>query len=303
MARIKVRPAHREELPGLVLLLDAAAGRPMPGAGPLDLDMEINPDLQHIMSQDPDGFIVALEREETVGFAASHVRSQQWVLSELCVLPQHRGRGAGEALLSRAVAYGERSGAKSFLALVAPDGAVESLLLRHQLHPLTPVYEFAIDRTEATRVGAALSRLLPGVDVSQELLGRRGQADLDRIDRLTRGITREADHVYWLKERGFNAAFVRQGTRVAAYAYGGAQTGPAAGSTQEAALAALGWAVELSLAGDRAATLRVHLPAPFTPALDALLDGGARLERTLLLYGRHATLSLDRMALGVTSLP
>ncbi len=303
MARIKVRPAHREELPGLVLLRDAAAGRPLPGAGSLDLDMELNPDLQHLMIQDPDGFFTALEREETVGFAASHVRSQQWFLSELCVLPQHRGRGAGEALLNRAVAYGERSGAKGFLALVAPEGSVESLLLRHQLHPLGPVYRFAIDRADATRAGSALARLLPGGDVSKELLARRGQADLDRIDRLTRGVTREVDHVYWLKERGFNAAFVRQGSRVAAYAYGGAQTGPVAGTTQEAALAALGWALELSVAGSRAATLRVNVPAPFGPALDAMLDAGARLEQTMLLYGRNASPSLDRMVLGVASLP
>ena len=48
---------------------------------------------------------------------------------------------------------------------------------------------------------------------------------------MTRNITRDVDHVYWLKERRLKAAFVQQGNRIGAYAYGGAdQVGPVSGS-------------------------------------------------------------------------
>ena len=84
-------------------------------------------------------------------------------------------------------------------------------------------------------------RLLPGGDATADLVAHRGQAEVDRIDRVTRNITRAVDHTYWLRSLGLRAAFVRRGDRIVAYAYGGAsQVGPVAGGTQEAALAALG---------------------------------------------------------------
>jgi hypothetical protein len=135
------------------------------------------------------------------------------------------------------------------------------------------------------------------------LLNRRGQADLDRIDRVTRNITREADHVFWLKERGLRGALVQQGARIAAYAYGDAnQVGPVAGSTQDAALSALGWAVDLALR-DGASTIELRIPAPFRTAVDTLLETGARLRATLLAYGKGLSLSLDRSIFGTLSLP
>ncbi len=99
----------------------------------------------------------------------------------------------------------------------------------------------------APRLGHALSRLMDGRDVTTDLFNRRGQADLDRIDKLNRNIVRDVDHQYWLKQRGHHAAFVRQGERIAAYAYGGRdQVGPVAGTTREAAICALGWAINLA---------------------------------------------------------
>ncbi len=308
MARIKVRRTNREELPGLAVLRDAVAAEldAFPSHyGVLDLDMDVDPDLIHLMTHDPEGFQTGEDKQETVGFAAGHVRSRQCVISEMWVLPQHRGRGAGGALMARMLAYGERSGAREFLTLVPTEGAVQSLLLRHGFRPLAPVYQIVVPPSVGLRLGHALSRLMDGRDVTSDLFQRRGQADLDRIDRLTRNIVRETDHQYWLKQREFHTAFVRQGERIAAYAYGGrGQVGPAAGTTREAALCAVGWAIRLaSEAAEADDQLTLRVPAPFVEGVDAVLEAGCRLEATFMLYGRDVNLAFDRTILGLVALP
>jgi GNAT superfamily N-acetyltransferase len=307
MARVKVRRTNREELPGIAVLRDAVAAHidsTSASTKMLDLEIEVDPDLRHLIHHDPDGFFTAIEGDETVGFAAAHLRSRQCVLSEIWVLPQHHGRGAGEALMRRVVSYGERSGAREFLTLVPVKPAIQGLLLRHGFRPMAPVFSFRLPFDQAASFGDAIARLLPGQNVTRELLSRRGQADLDRIDRLTRNVTREVDHVYWLKERRFNAAVVRQGSRIAAYAYGGAdQAGPVAGSTQEAALSAVGWAINLALKAHHRSELKLRVPAPFRAAIDALQEAGAHVHDTEMLYGRDVSLAFDRCLLGAANLP
>ncbi len=307
MAKVKVRKINREELPGIVVLRDAVAAdlAAFPSShGTLDLDMEVDPNLRHLLAHDPDGFFTAFEGDETLGFAASHVRSRQCILSEIWVLPQHQGRGAGSALMTRMLTYGERSGAREFLAVVPTESVIQALLLGHGFKPVTPVYLFSIPVESAHELATSLTRLFPGIEGTKELFIRRGQADVDRIDRVTRNITRESDHVFWLKERGLRAGLVRQGERIAAYAYGGPdQVGPVAGSTQDAALAGLGWALELAIDAGTADFLDLRVPAPFRSAIDALLDADARINATLMLYGRGVSLSFDRLILGPVCLP
>lgn len=308
MAKIKVRRTHREELPGIAVLRDAAASEIAALAGErrvLDLDMELDPDLRHLVDHDPDGFFCAVERDETLGFVAAHMRSRQWVLSELWVLAQHRGRGAGDALLSRALAHGERSGAREFLAIVPAEGPIQGLLLQHGFAPLMPVFSIRLAGEHSQNVAGALARLLPGQETTDDLLARRGQADVDRIDRIARGLVRDVDHVYWLKQRRLHAACVRQGDRVAAYAYGGHdQVGPVAGTTQDAALAGIGWALDLARRHGRGErTLRILVPARFTVALEALLEAGGQVDSSLQAYGRGVTTAFDRYVPANSCLP
>jgi GNAT superfamily N-acetyltransferase len=307
MAKVKARKINREELPGIVVLRDAVAAdlAAFPSNhGTLDLDMEIDPNLRHLLAHDPDGFFIAFQGAETLGFAASHIRSRQCILSELWVLPQNQGQGAGSALMTRVLTYGERSGAREYLALVPTEPSIQALLLGHGFEPLTPVYLFNIPVESATKLATSLMRLFPGIEGTQDLFIRRGQADVDRIDRVTRNITRESDHVFWLKERGLRAGLVRQGERIAAYAYGGLdQVGPVAGSTQDAALSGLGWALELALDAGTTESLELRVPAPFGPAIDALLDADAEMMATLMLYGKGVSLAFDRMIFGPVCLP
>lgn len=307
MAKLKVRTINREELPGIAILRDAVAEglAAYPSSnGTLDLEIETDPDLRHLLAHDPDGFFTAFEGGETLGFGAAHVRARQCILSELWVLPQHQGRGAGRALLSRTLSYGERSGAREFLAMVPSESAIQALLLEHGFNPLTVVYQFSIPVISASDLAAGLTGLLPGKEATADLLNRRGQADLDRIDRVTRNITRDADHAFWLKERGLQAALIQQGARVAAYAYGGAdQVGPIAGSTQDAALSALGWALDLAVKAGAVDTIEIRIPGPFRPAVEVLLETDARLRATLLVYGKGVSLSFDRSLFGSLCLP
>ncbi len=308
MGRVKVRRTHREELPGIALLRES-----MGIAGPresaqhhvLDLDMEIDPNLAHLMTHDNNGFFSVIDHEDTLGYGVAHVRARQWVLSEMAVLPDHRGRGAGGLLLDRLLAYGERAGVRSYLAIAPPDPSAAALLLSHDFRPFMPLYRFEIPAAMAEELGAALARLLPGHDQSQGLLERRGQADLDRIDRVVRGIAREIDHVFWLKRLGLDVSFIQQGARIAAYGYGGrAQVGPVAGTTQEATLAALGQAIRLALAAESNRSLSVHVPAAFEPAIANLLEGGALLvDCASQIYVKGEAPPLDRYITGLPCLP
>ena len=307
MGKVKARRTNREELPGVAVLRDSlapqvAAYQSRPSI--LDLDMDLDPNLEHLLNHDPDGFFTAIDGDETVGFSAAIVRSRQCVLTELWVLPQHQGKGAGELLLTRALSYGERSGARGYLALVPPEPAVQGLLLRHSFQPLSPVYQFEVASAAATTLARGLGSLLEGRNAAGDLLARRGRADMDRIDRVTRDLTREVDHTYWLQRRSLGVALVRQGSRIAAYGYGGRdQVGPAAGSSREAALCALGWALGLAVEQGAAEPLVLRVPARFEGAVEALLDAGGRIQATLLLYGINVGAAFDRCLLGAPNLP
>jgi GNAT superfamily N-acetyltransferase len=307
MGKVKARRTNREELPGVVVLRDSlapkmAAFERRPSV--LDLDMDLDPDLEHLVDHDPNGFFTAIDGGETVGFCAAIVRLRQCILSELWVLPQHQGKGAGEVLLTRALAYGERSGARGYLALVPPEPEIQGLLLRHSFQPLTPVYQFQLTSAAAATLVRGLVPLLEGRNAANDLLARRGQVDIDRIDRVTRGLTREVDHAYWLKKRALGVALVRQGSRIAAFGYGGRdQVGPAAGSSREAALCALGWALHLAIEQGAADPLLVRVPARFEGAIEALLDAGSRIQATMLLYGINVSAAFDRCLLGAPNLP
>ncbi len=307
MAKIKIRRINREELPGAAILRDAVAAdiAAFPSnRGILDLDMEIDPDLRHLFSHDPDGFFTAIDKDETLGFAAAHVRSRQCILSDFWVLPQHQRRGAGDLLLERVLIYGENSGAREFMAIVPAEPNIQAILLKNGFAPETPVFVFSLSAEAAAPLAATLTALLSGREATSDIFQRRGHADIDRLDQLTRNITRDVDHVYWLKDRGFKAALVQQGQRIGAYAYAGSkQIGPVAGSTQDAALSGLGWALQMALSEGAAGNLEIRVPAPFTSAVDTLLDAGASLDSTFFLYGRGLSLSFDRLVFGPVCLP
>jgi len=302
--KTKIQPASRtgiEALAGMAEQLLATlpdwgdAVRPEAGRRPP------NPffaDFQHLSRHDPDGLLTASIADDVVGFAAAYLRSRQLLVPHVWMLPEHEDQPVAHALMRRVLSFAERSGA-SDAAFLAHGGAVaHDLFLRFGLPHRLQVYRVVIPAAAAGTLGQALASGRPGTEATRDMVARRAWVgDLEHLDRLVRGVVRPLDHEYWLTERGFRVATVREGKRVAGYGYGRAGwCGPAVASTGEAALAALGWG--LQLAADGAETVQLLMPASFESGLDALLHGGGAIGSVAGWMARSQPVGLDRAILG-----
>ncbi len=299
--KVKVQPVSRVGIGPLVAMAeqlraslpgwDGTAPTGTKGQPPTDLAL----DLAHLARHDGDGFLVASVGDEVVGFVASYVRSRQLTISQPWLLPEYHDHEAAVALLRRVLAYGERSGVADAAAHLLSEAHWQAALFRFGLRPRYPVYRLQLARDAARLAGQELAKLLPGSELTREALTRRaGAADLERLDRLARGVARPMDHDYWLGERRLRLAKVRDGQRIAAYAYGGpGQCGPVAGATTEAALAGIGWALQLAA---ESATEGVHIlvPAVFETALEHLFDAGAVCPAASVWMSRSAGSAFER---------
>ena len=302
--KVKVQPVSRVGLEPLVAMAEQLRaslpgwGDTTPVAARGQAPSELALDLKHLTHHDGDGFLVASIGDEVVGFAASFVRSRQLTISQPWVLPEYQEHEVAETLVRRAIAYGERSGATECSAHLLHDAPWQGTFFRFGLRPRLPFYRLVLTQEEARAAGRELAKLLPGSELGRDALNRRaGAADLERLDKLARGMVRPMDHEYWLGDRALHLAKVRDGQRIAAYAYGGAgQCGPVAAATVEAALAGLGWALQLAAEG-AAAEVQVLVPATFETALEHLFDAGARCLATTTWMTRNPGATFERSVL------
>jgi hypothetical protein len=255
-------------------------------------------DLPHLAVHDGGGFLVASLADEVVAFAVSLIRSRQLVLTQLWLIPELADQHVAEVLLRRVISHGTRSGVKDFASHVIAGAEQQAACFRFAMRPRFPVYRMSLEPARALQLGSQLTRLLPGFEVTEERLGRRaGSGDLERLDRLARGIARPMDHEYWLHQRNLRLATVREGQRIAAYAYGGrAQCGPVAASTTEAGLAALGWALLFSAQSEED-QVSLFVPAVFEAAVEALLEAGAACRAVTQWMSRQSTSGMERYVL------
>jgi hypothetical protein len=302
--KVKVQPVSRVGLAPLVAMAEQLrASLPgwadttpvaLRGEPPSDLAL----DLRHLAHHDGDGFLTASVGDEVVGFAANYVRSRQLNVSQPWLLPEYLDHEVAEQLVQRSIAYGERAGAGDCAAHVLGEARWQAKLFRFGLRPRFPVYRIVLTAERARLAGQELAKLRPASELTQDAVQRRaGSADLERLDRLARGVTRPMDHEHWLTERRLRLAKVRDGQRIAAYAYGGSgQCGPVAAATGEAALAALGWA--LKFAADTGTTeVQVLIAATFETALEQLLDAGAECRASSVWMSRPAGSTFERYVL------
>jgi len=302
--KVKVQPVSRVGMDPLVAMAEQLRASlpgwedtaPVIARGQAPSDLAL--DLRHLALHDGDGFLTVSVGDEVVGFAPGYVRSRQLNIAQPWLLPEHQGGEVAEQLVRRAMAYGERSGAGESAALVHGGAPWHGLFIRFGLRARFSVYRLALPAEAARVVGHELARFLPGGELTEDAIKRRaGSADLERLDRLVRGVSRPMDHEHWLIDRRLRLAKVRDGQRIAAYAYGGpGQCGPVAAATPEAALAGLGWALQLAAAG---AETDVHLlvPAPFEAGVEHLLEAGARCLAESVWMSRSPGSALDRYVL------
>ncbi|HVN33289.1 MAG TPA: hypothetical protein VMT45_15030 [Thermoanaerobaculaceae bacterium] len=302
--KVKVQPLSRAGLEALVAMAEQLRAS-LPGWGdttpivqrgqpPSDLAL----DLRHLAHHDGDGFLTASVGDEVVGFAANHVRSRQLNLSQPWLLPEYLGHEVAEQLVRRSIAYGERAGTNDSAAHVLGESRWQTLLFRFGLRPRFPIYRLVLSAERAHLVGQELAQLRAASELTKDAVERRsGAVDLERLDRVARGVTRPTDHEYWLTERHLRLAKIREGQRIAGYAYGGmGQCGPIAAATGEAALAALGWALQFA-ADAGPAEVQVLVPATFESALEHLLDAGAECRASSTWMSRKEGSTLDRYVL------
>ena len=302
--KVKVQPVSRLALAQLVELAEHLRSA-LPGwedavaeSGRTRQPIDLDHDLAHLAHHDQDGFLTAGLDDEVIGFAAGYVRTRLLTITHFWLLPERDDERLAAALMRRLLAFSDRAGVADIALHALGGAAFQGLALRHGFKPRFPVYRLTLEPDLAWRAGQELSRLLPGTEHTDEALERRvGLGDLDRLDRLMRGVTRPMDHEYWLNQRQLRLATVREGRRVAAYAYGGAgQCGPVVATTAEAALAALGHA--LAFAGAASVMpVAVLIPAPFEPALEHLLGAGAQCRAVSQWMSRNPATGMDRYVL------
>ena len=302
--KVKVQPISRAAMEPLVAMAEQLRAAlpgwedtaPVVARGQAPSDLAL--DLRHLALHDGDGFLTVSVGDEVVGFAPTYVRSRQLNIAQPWLLPEYQGNEVAEQLIRRVLAYGERSGAGEFSAVVHGGAQWHGLFFRFGLRSRFSVYRLTLAAETARLVGHELALLLPGGELTEDAVKRRaGSADLERLDRLVRGVSRPMDHEHWLTERRLRLAKVRDSQRIGAYAYGGpGQCGPVAAATPEAALAGLGWALQLAAAGVDT-DVHVLIPAPFEAGVEHLLDAGARCAAESVWMSRTPGAALDRYVL------
>ena len=122
--KVKVQPVSRVGIEPLVAMAEQLRASlpgwdntaPQTGRGHAPSDLAL--DLGHLARHDADGFLAASVGDEVVGFAASYVRSRQLAISQPWLLPEYQDHEVADALIRRAMAYGDRSGATECTAHV-----------------------------------------------------------------------------------------------------------------------------------------------------------------------------------------
>jgi len=254
-------------------------------------------DFDHLTRFDGDGFLTVSADTEVLGFATGYVRSRLLVIPQLWLLADELHDQAAELLFRRLLGFGERAGVRDCVSHVLGGADDHALCFRFGLRPRMPIYRMQLPAATASLVGMELAKLLPGADVSSDLVAKHtGASEIERLDRLVRGMSRPADHEYWQGARNLRLATVRDGQHVAGYAYGGAgQCGPVVASTREGLLAGLGWALQFAATADR--PVEVLIPAAAESAIEHLLDAGADCLAASYWFSRVVPAGLDRYVL------
>jgi len=195
--------------------------------------------------------VVAEERGSVVGFGAAWTRDDNWFLASLFVDRSAQGRGVGPALLD--AVWGDARYRRTMTDAIQPVSNV--LYGRRGLLPATPILTF----TGRPHRPAA---------VTEPDAGGPGSHELEAIDAAAYGFDRSVDHRFWSR-------FARRTDWADAYAYvfPGGDIGPVAGTTPEAAAAAL--RVELVRSTGE---VRVRLPGSARALVEVALGAGLRLD-------------------------
>lgn len=231
---------------------------------------------RHALAHDPEGFWVAEDGAQVVGFGIATRRQWLWYLAALHVLPGYQGRGVGRELLRRCLASGDGPGVLRATISESSQPLSNALYARHGLYQWVPLLHLEGPTGPAEPYG----------DVIAEAITTAGGAlsALDALDTAVLGVERRTDHEHWLQQPDVLGLLFRRRREVIGYAYVSrfGSIGPAAARSAKAMPRVL--ASSLRAAAEHGVE-RVSLPVPglCRSALAYLLARGFRYGESINL--------------------
>jgi GNAT superfamily N-acetyltransferase len=212
---------------------------------------------RHLLTEDGERSVVALDGERLAGFSAALVRGDTWFLSALFVSPEYQGRRVGRDLLDRSWA-GDYRRRMTITESIQPVST--GMYARRGLIPTTPI--LTLSGVPRCDLPAGLEAVPPEPEA------------LATLDHAAYGFDRAADHRFW-RQRAAQANLWLLAGEPIAYAYVDRHglIGPLAG--RDGAAAALALRAELARRESRPAA--VLLPGTAPRMVETALASGVRL--------------------------
>jgi GNAT superfamily N-acetyltransferase len=212
---------------------------------------------RHLLTEDGERSVVALDGERLAGFSAALVRGDTWFLSALFVSPEYQGRRVGRDLLDRSWA-GDYRRRMTITESIQPVST--GMYARRGLIPTTPI--LTLSGVPRCDLPAGLEAVPPE------------PAAVATLDHAAYGFDRAADHRFW-RQRAAQANLWLLAGEPIAYAYVDRHglIGPLAG--RDGAAAALALRAELARRESRPAA--VLLPGTAPRMVETALASGVRL--------------------------
>ena len=250
-----------------------------------------NPFFTFCLDDQPEGFWVAEEGGDVIGFALSRVFAGMWFLAFLFVAPGHQGRGIGRELLSWAAAPGGPAITNRALITFAYNPSSISLYLKHGMYPRDSVYWM----TGPNRGGPAGRPARGPVDYERLPSDRMALAALAPIDTAVLGFSRDSLHTYLLNAPGAACYLCLRGGRPIGYAYAWAsgRVGPLAAIDGGQVRAVMDGALALA-AGGGAPQIFTVVPGANVTAVALALERGLRLTFPYVLMSEKPFGHWDR---------
>ncbi|HEX8144781.1 MAG TPA: GNAT family N-acetyltransferase [Pyrinomonadaceae bacterium] len=193
------------------------------------------------------------------------VRDRLWFLSGFWMLPQFQRQKIGGPLLRRVRDEGAGAGASIFFTWSSVDTTAMASYMKQGMLPGYQILTF----------GGTLARELPGPRAGYDVQPLDISSAME-LDGQVRATAREADHMFWLAQPGYQGRQIIAGGRVAGYYYfNHGLIGPAAWAHREDAPAVIEAACREAAEG--ASQVRLMIPGINHMAIRFALDSGLRL--------------------------
>jgi ribosomal protein S18 acetylase RimI-like enzyme len=233
------------------------------------------------LNDDPDGFWMAEDAGQMLGFAFSWVCGDLWFLAELFVSPGNQGRSIGNELLKRTLEHAQKRGiTKKALITFSFNTVSQGLYIRHGLLPRFPIYFFKGDREVLiARLQSSPLRCMRLQNTASHL------RILAQIDADVLGISREKHHSFLLNNNAMRGVALNSRDGCIGYLYvsSDGHIGPLAVAqpdTMEAAfLTGLNLAVEIG-----------------SPQVTGFFTGTSEAPRIALEHGMRMTVPMLLMS-------